>query len=94
MIAVQGPNQSFPKFGASYRLADEQTLSLIIISDSYNAVLFQGEAPDVPERTLVNFWSGWQGDNIGGYLIGRNIFDEDYHRSWPRGLQRGQLGDT
>ena len=47
-------------------------------SDSYNAVLFQEEAPDVPERTLVNFRAGWQGDNIGVYLIGRNIFDEDY----------------
>ena len=41
-------------------------------------MLFQEEAPDVPERTLVNFRAGWQGDNIGVYLIGRKIFDEDY----------------
>ncbi|MEM7077127.1 MAG: TonB-dependent receptor [Pseudomonadota bacterium] len=45
------------------------------------AIDFQDDGPTLPERTLVNLKAGWRNDNIGVYLIGRNIFDDEYYDS-------------
>ncbi|MEM7100511.1 MAG: TonB-dependent receptor [Pseudomonadota bacterium] len=53
------------------------------------------DSPTIPERTIVNLKAGWRNDNIGVYLIGRNIFDDEYYDTQfedPMGNELGRYG--
>ncbi|MEM7217344.1 MAG: TonB-dependent receptor [Pseudomonadota bacterium] len=61
-------------------------------TDSFNSATIQDEGPDIPERTLVNFRAGWSNDNLGVYVIGRNVFDNEHFDSSFLDADGGSVG--
>lgn len=50
-------------------------------SDSFNSASEQMMGPDIPARTIANFRAGWSNENLGVYLVGRNILDDEHFDS-------------
>ncbi|MEM1379763.1 MAG: TonB-dependent receptor [Pseudomonadota bacterium] len=48
------------------------------VSDSFNRADRPQNERIIEGRTLVNFRAGWQGDTIGVFVAGNNVFDEEF----------------